>query len=351
MEGPPGPEGVSPVRGERAWIGALFLTLGLLAGCAHVDQKPSSFSTGPPALSRELRDRISALNPEHLSERDVDRVLSKCPAPRIMLLEGSVRLVSMESFARFLIAMGYPEGRVRDPRNGSYSYSSYTDSRVMAGMIAWYYEREGLMPMVIGYSQGGMLSIKILHELAGTFRERVAVWNPLSGTSEERFTIIDPLTRERRSVVGLRMGFASAAATGKPMRILLGQWGMLKLLREIPDTVEEFTGYHLKYDLISGTLFGVGKGDQYYASGSSSVRNVILPAGIGHLGIPLTEDLAKDRETISWIKRYVPPKETVELSGSFPEEKKNIFFAADLWYSIKKHWCLELQRWVLANGK
>jgi hypothetical protein len=41
---------------------------------------------------------------------------------------------------------------------------------------------------------------------------------------------------------------------------------------------------------------------------------------------------------------------TGELSGPFPGEKKNILFAADLWYNIKKHWCLELKRWILAKG-
>jgi hypothetical protein len=339
------------VKGQRRRIGVLALFLGLLAGCAHVDQIPYVPLTEPPSLSKELRERVLELNPQHLSEADIDQVLSKCPAPRVMLLEGSVRLASMESFGRFLIAMGYPKDRVRDPRNGSYSYSSYADSQVMAGMIAWYYEQEGMRPMVIGYSQGGMLSIKILHELAGTFHEKVAVWNPLSGTAEERFTIVDPLTREERPVVGLRMGFASAAATGKPMRILLGQWDMLKSLRKIPDTVEEFTGYHLKYDVISGTLFGVGQGDQYYAVGSSSVRNIVLPPGIRHLDLPLTEDLAQHREIRQWIQHYEPAKETVELSGPYPGEKENILFAADLWYNIKKRWCLELKRWVLAKGK
>jgi len=187
--------------------------------------------------------------------------------------------------------------------------------------------------------------------LAGTFHEKVAVWNPLSGISEERYSIVDPLTREERSVVGFRMGFASAAATGKPMRVLLGQWAMLNHLREIPGTVEEFSGYHLKYDLISGTLFGVGQGDQYSSTGSSSVRNIVLPSGIHHLDIPLTEDLAGDPETRQWIQRYVPSMETGERSGPFPGEKGNILFAADLWYSIKKHWCLELKRWILAKPK
>jgi hypothetical protein len=338
------------VKNPTLAIGVL-LFLGFLAGCAHVEQRPYVPPAEPASLSKELKNRILALDAEHLSEADIDEVLSKCPAPRVMLLEGSVRLVSMESFGRFLVAMGYPEDRVRDPRSGSYSYSSYADSQVMAGMIAWYYEREGMMPMVIGYSQGGMLSVRILHELSGTFHEKVAVWNPLSGTSEQRWTIVDPLTGDERPVVGLRMGFASAAATGKPMRLLLGQWAMLNRLREIPDTVEEFSGYHLKYDPISGTLFGVGQGDRYYPMGSASVRNIVLPSGIHHLDLPLTEDLARNRETRQWIQHYRPSRETGELSGPYPGEKENIFFAADLWYSIKRHWCLELKRWVLANEK
>ena len=104
----------------RHKIEALFLSLVLLAGCAHVEQKPYLPLTEPSSLSRELRNRILALDPEHLSEEEISQVLSKCPAPRMILLEGSLRFVSMESFARFLVVMGYPEDRVRDPRNGSY---------------------------------------------------------------------------------------------------------------------------------------------------------------------------------------------------------------------------------------
>ena len=147
----------------------------------------------------------------------------------------------------------------------------------------------------------------------------------LSGISEERCTIVDPLTGEERSVVGLRMRFASAAATGKPMRVLLGQWDMLNHLREIPGTVEEFSGYHLQYDLISGTLFGVGQGDQYSSMGSSSVRNIILPSGIRHLDLPLTEDLAKNRETRQWIQRYVPSRETESYPAPSRERKRISF--------------------------
>jgi hypothetical protein len=33
----------------------------------------------------------------------------------------------------------------------------------------------------------------------------------------------------------------------------------------------------------------------------------------------------------------------------FYRDKKNILLAADLWYSIRKHWCIEVKRWILAG--
>jgi hypothetical protein len=337
------------MRGQgRRMIAVLFLFLILLEGCAHRQQALQSPFEASPSLAPDLSQRVLSLDPDSISEKDVAEILSKCPAPRILILEGSIPIVSMESFTRFLIRMGYPEDRVRNPLNGSLTYSSHQDSREMAGMIAWFYEREGMRPMPIGYSGGGMLSVKVLHELAGTFHEEIPVWNPVSREAEERSAIIDPLTGVERPIIGLKIGFASAIATGKTMRYLLGQWNMVPLLRKVPDSVEAFTGFHIKNDLISGTLLGVGDGDRYQATGSAAVRNVILPAECSHLGLPATEDLAENRQAREWIDRYVPSDG--ESQSPFPEVSGNIIFAADLWYSIKKHWCLELKRWILAHG-
>jgi hypothetical protein len=337
------------VSGRRWVIAVLFMFSLPLHGCGHVDRSAHPSPQKLASVPHEWTDKILALNPKALSETDVTKVLSKFPAPRIVMLDGSLPMVTMGSFAKFLIRMGYPEDRIRDPRNGSYSYSSYRDTREMAGMIAWYYEAEGMMPMVIGHSQGGMRAIEILHEMAGNLHEKVAVWNPLSGKVEERDTIIDPLTGKERTVVGLKLSFTSAVATGKWMRFLLLQWDMLSLLRRIPDSAEEFTGFHLKYDPISGTLFGVGPGDQYYPMGSARVRNVTLPAGCSHLGILRTEDLAEIPETRAWIQRYVPSGEPSEWTGNPEGSHPNILLAADLWYSIKKHWCMGLQEWIFAR--
>ena len=162
----------------------------------------------------------------------------------------------MAPFAEFLIAMGYPAERLRNPRDGRYTYCSFTDSRELAGTLAWHYEREGSVPMLIGHSQGGMLTVKVLQDLAGASGDRITVWNPVTDAAEDRFTVVDPLTGVERPVVGLRVPYASALATGSLMRVLLGQWDMVARLRSVPDTVDEFTGYFIEWDLIAGTSPG-----------------------------------------------------------------------------------------------
>ena len=58
---------------------------------------------------------------------------------------------------------------------------------------------------------------------------------------------------DRDPVVGLQLPYAAALATGRLMRVLLGQWDMLPRLRTVPDTVEEFSGYFVAWDPIALT--------------------------------------------------------------------------------------------------
>src|SRR5262245_20519058 len=174
------------------------------------------------------------------------------PAPRIVNLHGSVPIVTMEPFAEFLIGMGYPESSLRDPYDGSLTQSSFADSEKLAGALAWYYERDGMRPMLVGHSQGGMMVVRTLHELAGGFSDEVAVFDPVTRTPLSRTSIRDPYTGAQRPVVGVEVAFAAAIATGKLPRILLGQWTMLPKLRKVPDTAVEFTGFAIAWDPIAG---------------------------------------------------------------------------------------------------
>lgn len=290
-------------------------------------------------------DHVLAMHPDHMTEADLLVLRTTFPVPRIIAINGSLPLVTMDSLAGFFMEMGYPEEKIRNPMSQTLSYSSYIDSAKMAGMIGWYYEKDGVMPILIGHSQGGMLVVKVLHELSGAFQPEVQVWDPYTDQAEARTTIIDPVSGQERPVIGLKAGFGSAIATGKLMRLLLGQWDMLRRLRQIPDSVTEFTGYHLPHDPISGTLFGVGKGDLYQPIGSALVRNITLPGATGHLEAVRAEPLNMDGDMRRWISMYKPGQ---DLLYPLPEGGGgSLLYKADIWHRIRAAWCREVQDWII----
>lgn len=321
-----------------------------LAGTGHAasDQAPPSaaHAASPIPTDADLAARVRALDPTRLSERDVREVLAHAPAPRIINLQGSLALVTMRPFAEFLIAMGYPGERLREPGAGAFSYSSFVDSSELAGTLAWHYEREGMMPLLIGHSQGGMIAIRVLHEFAGAFSEAIAVRDPETGASTGRTTIRDPLTGATRPVVGLKVPYVAALATGKLPRILLGQWSMLSKLRQIPDTAVEFTGFTLEWDPIAGNFFGA---EPYAATGSATVRNVTLPVTYSHIGLPDALHLATHPATRAWIDAYDPAAPPAPLPEAIGVDTTNLLHAADIWFSVKKHWCLAAQSLLAAR--
>ena len=84
----------------------------VLTGCGAIAH--AAFAIGAPSrIPQPVAQRLAALDCERVSASDVRDVLARAPAPRIVLLQGSVPLVTMEPFARFLADMGYPEDRLR----------------------------------------------------------------------------------------------------------------------------------------------------------------------------------------------------------------------------------------------
>ncbi|MDE2359358.1 MAG: hypothetical protein KGL70_08235 [Betaproteobacteria bacterium] len=333
----PGPEaGTTPP--ERAAAGA--------SGRAPTAAQavPNPFASMPPP---SVGDRLLALDPEHISGRDVRETLARGPAPRIILLHGGVFPVYllMKSFGVFLTRMGYPESRIRDPADGDWSYSPYDDSAKLAGMVAWEYEHDGMRPMLLGHSQGGMQVIKVLHELAGDFAPSFRVFDPVTGQFEDRTTIVDPYSHRPRPVVGLSVAYASVVGAGGIELLMPNQWSMIDKLDTIPDTVDEFTGFSIDGDLIAWTFPGLN--ERYRGNGTAKVRNVDLPADYSHIFVPLVAPLAREPEVRDWINAYVPGGK--HDTSSLPADANgHVLWAADVWYSIKKHWCLEAQRLVRA---
>jgi hypothetical protein len=324
----------------------------LEAGPLH--QMESTFGCRQPQFSPELEAKILALDPTNVTAQEVREVLSHTPAPRVINIHGGLARVipRMVSFSEFLIGMGYPAVSLTNPSDGTYSFSSYESSEKIAGVIAWFYEKEGLRPMVVGHSQGGIQAVKVLYRLASKPSAQLHVWNPLTWEKEERCEILDPITREMRPVVGLQLPYVTSVGAGGITRLLPNQWDMNLRLHTIPDSVEEFTGFCKGWDLLGGDFLGYGSANHFHASGTARVRNVWLPTAYKHGEIPSTKHLLRDPKMIEWINGYRPTGELVarpEVDMQFDGDSSNILWAADVWFSIKKHWVLELQRRIRAN--
>jgi len=327
------------------WLALLFGPVLVVAGCGWVPPRVSGESIvlpPPVVVAPALAARIMALDPERITAADVKDVLARGPTPRIMLLHGGIYPVhlGMTSFGHFLVGMGYPEDKIRGPRSGDWSHSPYEDAERLAGIAAWYYERDRMPPMLIGHSQGGMQAVKVLHVLAGAYGADVRVWDPLTDFAQDRTTIRDPATGRPRPVVGLTLEYVSVIAAGGAAFLLPNQWTLLDKLHTIPETVDDFTGYTIEVDLWAWTLPGADL--RYKAVGSRAhVRNVALPATINHVLAPVTADFADDPAARAWIDGYrpgVPPGPLPPGAGD------NLLWAADVWWSVKKHWALEAQQ-------
>ena len=334
-------------------------------GCATYDRRgldsqqarelEAGYASRKDALSAELKSRILTLDPEHLTESQIREVLSQAPAPRIINIHGGIFPVHtrMISFSKFLAGMGYPEFSLTNAADGTYTFSCYESSAKVAGMIAWYYEKEGLRPIIVGHSQGGFQAVKVLYLLAGRTASELEVWSPLTWQPEGRFEITDPLSGQVRPVVGLQLPYVTAVASGGLTRLLPNQWSLCGKLRTIPDSVQEFTGFYKGMDLLGGDFLGYGPANHSKPSGQAAVRTVCLPSRYHHGAIPDTKHLLASQELKDWINRYQPgpgPVETPKLDREFDAGSRHILWAADVWHSIKKHWVLELQRMIRAQS-
>jgi len=335
-------------------VAACALAALVLTGCATPRSAPGSSGAPPiatareaPALTPALEARILALDPDHITDQDVRTTLAAGPTPHIILLHGGVygTHLLMMNFARFLIAMGYPEAKIRDPSDGAYSQSPYGSSARTAGQIAWFYEHDGVRPLLVGHSQGGIQAVKVLYELKGEFSERVAVWNPVTDLTEDRDAIIDPTTGVERPVVGLSVAFAGVVGAGGVALASPAHWTMTKRLHTIPSTVDQFTGYAIDNDLIAMTFPG-DTSSEFRHNGTAQVRNVALPASYDHVFVPVTLPLARDAAMRAWLNAYVPGAVNAPPPNEREADESHAMFAADIWFSIKKSWCIEAQRFI-----
>jgi pimeloyl-ACP methyl ester carboxylesterase len=344
---------------DRLLLCVLLAFAAILAGCAARAPAPTEANAAAVspakdsvlrsvAIDRTLEDRILALDPTNISDADFAATLSKAPAPHIVLIHGGIfpTHLLMASAGRFLVGMGYPEDKIRHPSDRSWSYSPYESSAQIAGVLAWHYEHDGMRPMMIGHSQGGIQAVKVLYELAGRYNSAVAVWDPHSEEPLPRTTIMDPVTGVERPVVGLTLSYVSVVGAGGAALLLPNQWSMVGKVHTIPDTVVEFTGFSVGMDSMAWSLPGA---TEFRHNGTAAVRSVALPSVYNHLTVPVVGPLLDDVATRAWISAYAPDRAASEPPAAAQAAGYATLWAADVWYSVKKHWTLEAQRLIRAR--
>jgi len=64
--------------------------------------------------------------------------------------------------------------------------------------------------------------------------------------------------------------------------------------------------------------------------------------------VPSTDYLVNEPDKREWINAYTGAK-NVDTAKIPRGDDAHVLWAADVWHSIKKHWCLEAQRLIRAQ--
>ena len=126
-------------------------------------------------------------------------------------------------------------------------------------------------------------------------------------------------------------------------------WAMARRLHIIPNTVDDFTGFSIDYDPIALTFPGPDSANRFRPNLTAEVRNVALPWTYSHVFVPQTGALAGDAKMREWLNNYFPGAANGQPPGTDEGRAGNALWAADVWFSIKKHWCIEAQRFIQAR--
>ena len=347
-------------RWVQTGFGAALLACWLaISGCSTNPSRPAGtpLAESAPAtpcracqIAPDLRQRILDLDPDRVTGAQVRGILARAPAPQIIAIHGGILPIKagMNSLAEFLVAMGYPESSLRNPATGDVAYGYYFDSDRLAGAVAWYTERDGLRPMLVGHSQGGIQVMRVLHKLAGEYPAPLRVWNPETQKTEPRSTIWDPVTRERLPIDRVQVCYAAVAAAGGAARFLPNEWDMNRRLRKVPNSVIDFTGFHKEFDPWGGDYLGYGSANEYQATGTARVENIRLPSSGAHWTIPYAGALLENPEALERIQNYRSAPGPDFEDNEEPSTREA--FATVVWYEVKRHWVLELQRLLRAHA-
>ena len=233
-----------------------------------------------------------------------------------MLVHGGIYPVhlAMKSFGNFLVDMGYPEERIRDPYDGTWSHSPYEDAERLAG-IARLVLRTGRHAADDHRSQpgghaGGQDPARPLQRRLRRARSRVEPphrFSPRSGAFHRRSAYRGSSNRWWACAVA----YVSRSARAAPRSCCPINGASSASCRTIPDTVDEFVGYSIALDMWAWTVPGVDATRKFTNGGQVNIRNVTFDVENSHVIVPLSPAPRPATRRMARVDRGVRAESTV----------------------------------------
>ena len=244
---------------------------------------------------------------------------------------------------------GLSGGQDPQPGDGEWSYSPYDYSDRLAGIAVWYYEHDGAAADA-GRPQPGRTVCREDHQ--GTCRPARGAdfrWNPRRGATENRTTITDPLTGKERPVIGTSVAYASAIGAGGWSLVLPQPVG--KPLHAPEDSGQRRRVHRLLHQrrLVRADLSRQSTGPP--VRGQRQEQRAQRRAAVELQPRDGSGDARRWRRTRGCATgstrtfRQVP----ADMSSLPADAQGHVMWAADVWYSIKKRWCIEAQNLIRAR--
>ena len=206
------------------------------------------------------------------------------------------------------------------------------------------------MPMLIGHSQGGMLAIRVLLRAGRRIPRRDSGVESADRAIEPRTTIVDPLTgagAPGRSASRFRM-----SPRWRPASCCRASARTVADARQAARDSRHGRGLHRLLDRLGSDRRDLRPGSERYHADRhrAGAQRRCSPAGTSHIGMPHTRaSRAQSGRRARGSTATDPRVAAARAAGRAGIDASNIVHAADIWYSVKKHWCLEAQRLIGAR--
>ena len=303
---------------------------------------------GRTAARLSILRALHALDCDRLDGSEASVALAGLPAPRIVILHGSVPIVTMEPFARFLIGWAIREASLRDPSDGSLTQSSFGGQRG-AGGHAGLVLRARRPAADADRTQPGRHARD-----AHAARARRGLLRPSRRWSTRSRARPCRAPRSAIPYTGASgpswasVSFAAAIATGK---LAARAARPVDDARQAAPRARQHRGIHGLRDRLGSRSPATGPRRSPTSPPAAPACATCCCRRATAISARRSPSICRQQDAHPGIRDRAggPMRPPPRCRGGIAD-LRNLELAADLWYSVRHHWCTEGQRRLRAGA-